>query len=203
MKFKRLLTIMAIFTLLESILTDELKSIKTLNDSFNQKYIEILFPCKNCIENSFSKSNDTTMKVIQKQSPKKDDSKNFLKDLLQAATHESSKEMQNVIQKDHNKCRVKNIEFSININNCGRVIINSTKCEGYCKSKTTLIPNTNTQKSICYSCKSHEFDRTTYNVKCWDGKFKSITLKTVKACTCFKYSEKNDEIDDFRMKNFL
>ena len=33
MKFKLLLTIMAIFTLLESSLTDEFKSNKTLNDS--------------------------------------------------------------------------------------------------------------------------------------------------------------------------
>ncbi len=190
------------FMLLKSPLLGCSKSIQASTSSYKNKFTELIFPCKDCFENG--ESSNSSRKRNETLLNQNSDKKLFLKDLLETEKHvSSSEEKPDGIQNEYNKCNVKNVEFSINLQNCGRIIINSTKCEGFCRSKTTLIPNTNTQKTFCYACKSHEFDFTTYQVKCGDGTIKSITLKAVKSCTCFKYSEKTDEISNFKMKNFL
>jgi hypothetical protein len=195
------LIILAMFLLLKSPLNGFSKSIQASTSLYKNKFTELIFPCKDCYENG--ESSNSNRKKNETLSIQTSDKKLFLKDLLENEKPVSSEEKPDENPNEYNKCNVKNVEFSINLQNCGRIIINSTKCEGFCRSKTTLIPNTNTQKTFCYACKSHEFDYTTYQVKCWDGTIKSITLKTVKSCTCFKYSEKTDEITNFKIKNFL
>ena len=191
------LLILGMFMLLKSPLNGFSKSIQASTSSYKNKFTELIFPCKDCFENGESSNSNRNTNETQLNQ------KLFLKDLLETENPVSSEEKPDENRNEHNKCNVKNVEFSINLHNCGRIIINSTKCDGFCRSKTTLIPNTNTHKTFCYACKSYEFDHTTYQVKCRDGTIKSFTLKTVKSCTCFKYSEKTDEISNFKIKKFL
>jgi len=100
-------------------------------------------------------------------------------------------------------CRLRILEISINVEDCGRITLNTTKCDGYCKSMAMIVPNTKIQKNFCYACKSHEFEYATYQIKCLDGQIKILNLKTVKACTCFKHSEKMSSIANVKEKSFL
>ena len=153
-------------------------------------YAELVFPCNGNCSKQIS-SNVGSKKL-------------FLKNILQNLKHD---EVHSNIHAASGRdlCNIKNMEISIIIENCGRVLLNTTKCEGYCKSKSTIIPNTELQKNSCYSCKVLEFEFVTYNnIKCVDGTLTSLTLKTVKSCTCFKRSEYVNLINRReRKKSFL
>jgi hypothetical protein len=104
---------------------------------------------------------------------------------------------------ERDACRLRMLEISIYVEDCGKITMNTTKCDGYCKSITTVIPNTKMQKNFCYACKSHEFEFASYQIKCLDGKIKLLKLKKVKACTCFKHSERINPIHNVKEKNFF
>ena len=104
---------------------------------------------------------------------------------------------------ERDACRLRMLEISINVEDCGRITMNTTKCDGFCKSTTLVIPNTQMQKNFCYACKSHEFEYASYQIKCLDEKIKLLKLKKVKACTCFKHSERINPIPNIKEKNFL
>ena len=159
------------------------------HDNYNYKSAlnELEFPCENCSQN-------VATKTISSSSSKK----TFLKDILNNAENNHATPTSQEIDthtSERDKCTLKTAEISIKVKNCGRVLLNTTKCEGYCRSKATLVPNTDFQKNSCYACKMHEFEYVTYNnVKCEDDTLISLTLKTVKSCSCFKYADQINKI---------
>ena len=87
-------------------------------------------------------------------------------------------------------CRIKSIEISLKIKNCGRVLFNTTSCSGYCKSSSFYITNTDYVKSTCSGCKVTRFKQENFNVKCIDGTMKNFQIKAVTKCSCFKMHDK-------------
>lgn len=101
---------------------------------------------------------------------------------------------QKVKQNKVGTCSLKNIEMSLKIAECGRVLFNTTSCSGYCKSSSYYIANTDLVKTTCAACKITEFKRASYKVKCVDGSFKNFHLKAVSRCSCFKVHDKIDQL---------
>ena len=91
-------------------------------------------------------------------------------------------------------CKLENIEMSLKIENCGRVLFNTTSCTGYCKSKSIYISNTNLVKTICSGCKIIDFRYETYKVRCTDNSIKDFKIKAVSKCSCFKIYDKLDSL---------
>lgn len=92
---------------------------------------------------------------------------------------------------DHNElrrgeCKLKPVEISLRIRNCGRVVLNTTACSGFCKSGEQLLPGTGLKRKYCSSCKPYKFTDISYKVKCTDGSYNTVKLRTVSACSCFK-----------------
>ena len=143
---------------------------------------EMILKCRNCAHNQ-----DSSAKP-----------KIFLKDLLENPDEDI---YEDYFERD--KCKIKSMEISLNVKNCGRILLNTTKCEGYCKSKATIIPNTNFQKNLCYACKALKTEFKTYRIKCLDGTLTQLTLETVKTCTCFKHTEKINPLNQVYRKSFL
>ena len=117
----------------------------------------------------------------------------FLKDLLEFENSNHSAmntDVEHTNSNDKDTCKLKTVEISVKLNRCGRVKLNTTICEGSCKSSSKFIVNLNYQKTMCYSCKAYQFDYIKHKIKCSDGAFSSLTLKSVKSCNCFKNSEK-------------
>ena len=61
------------------------------------------------------------------------------------------------------------VEFSIKLKKCGKVILHTTKCESFCKSKSLLVPGKSLQKIVYYSARPIEYLYITYNVMCHNG----------------------------------
>lgn len=119
-----------------------------------------------------------------------DTTNNLDKDLLsKMKSKQKYLENQKSNEYSRDECKLKVMEVSLNIKNCGRIIINTTACGGLCKSSEKVIANTRFKKRSCYACKAHKFADVTYQVKCIDNSIKLITLKAISACTCFKHSE--------------
>ena len=91
-------------------------------------------------------------------------------------------------------CHLKNIEMSLRIADCGRVLFNTTSCSGYCKSSSIFIANSNLVKTTCSGCRITDYRFETYSVKCVDGSFKQLEIKAVSRCSCFKVYDKIDKI---------
>ncbi len=128
---------------------------------------------------------------------------NFENDYEEINSDENKMETSMSEHYERDVCRIKKMEISIKIENCGRITLNTTKCDGFCKSFGMIVPNTKLQKNFCYACKSLEFEFVSYKIKCLNGNLKILKLKKVKACTCFKYSEKMSSISNVAEKNFL
>lgn len=84
------------------------------------------------------------------------------------------------------ECKLKPVEISLRIRNCGRVVLNTTACSGFCKSGEQLLPGTGLKRKYCSSCKPYKFTDISYKVKCTDGSYNTVKLRTVSACSCFK-----------------
>jgi len=85
-----------------------------------------------------------------------------------------------------NTCKLKQIEISLLIKDCGRITINSTSCTGLCKSNEKILANTNLKKSTCSACKAIKHTTKTYRIRCSDKKYRIHKIKQVKECSCFK-----------------
>ncbi len=85
-----------------------------------------------------------------------------------------------------NTCKLKQIEISLLIKDCGRITINSTSCSGLCKSNEKILANTNLKKSTCSACKAVKHTSKTYRIKCSDKSYKIHKFKQIKECSCFK-----------------
>ena len=84
----------------------------------------------------------------------------------------------------------KALEFSIRLKECGRVILHTTKCETFCKSKSLLVPGKSLQKIVYYSSRPIEYLNITYNVMCHNGAQRVIQLKAVGSCACIENSSR-------------
>ena len=86
-------------------------------------------------------------------------------------------------------CKLKTIEVSLKLAKCGRIRLNTTSCDGSCKSSSHFIINFNHQKITCYACKAYEFEYVKHKVRCANGLNAFFVVKSVKKCHCFKNSE--------------
>lgn len=90
-------------------------------------------------------------------------------------------------------CKIENLEMSVKIAECGRVFFNSTSCSGHCKSSSRFIANSNLVKTTCYGCRVTDFDQKTFKVRCIDGSYRTLKIKKIKSCSCFKVFDKIQE----------
>ena len=98
-------------------------------------------------------------------------------------------------------CDIKPIEISTNIKFCGRVRLNTSSCQGMCRSNSKLISNLSFQQKLCSSCQAHEFEHTTYKIKCFNGTLTTLTLKGVRSCSCSENFKKLVPVEHFYKKN--
>ena len=122
----------------------------------------------------------------------------YLKDLLETinqtnANDDSLKIDDGFAEKD--VCNLKMVEISVKVTKCGRVRLNTTVCEGVCKSHSKFIISSNYQKTNCYACKAYQFEYIKHRVKCDDGISSAVMLKRVKSCSCFKNSEQISQVN--------
>jgi hypothetical protein len=87
-------------------------------------------------------------------------------------------------------CQLKNIEMSLKILNCGRVLLNTTMCTGFCKSSESIIANTNFKKITYSGCKATDFNYIRYTVRCTNKSLHTFQIKAVSKCSCFKIDDK-------------
>ena len=125
---------------------------------------------------------------------KKNDGKIYLKDLLENKNWSNTDTFFNeiIINSDllpKEICKVKTIEVSHKVGKCGRITMNTTSCEGSCKSSSNFVKSMNHQKIKCYTCKASEFEHVKHKVKCANGVPTFLLVKSVKSCSCFKNSE--------------
>jgi hypothetical protein len=120
----------------------------------------------------------------------KKNEKIYLKDLLEnenGSNLEENFENQDLLPKEN--CYLKTIEISHKIAKCGRIKLNTTSCEGSCKSISNFILSMNYQKISCYACKAYKYEYVKHKVSCPNGVSTFLMLKSVKSCDCFKNSE--------------
>jgi len=114
----------------------------------------------------------------------------FLKDLLENENRsilEENLEHQDSMPKE--VCNLKTIEVSHKLAKCGRIKLNTTSCEGSCKSISNFIMSMNYQKISCYACKAFEYEYVEHKITCPNGLSTFLMLKSVKSCDCFKNTE--------------
>ena len=70
---------------------------------------------------------------------------------------------------------------------CGQVNYNTTVCSGLCRSGEKLIGNI--KKTECSACKAIRHVYIRRQVKCTDSTVRSIFIKQVTECSCFKLSD--------------
>lgn len=85
------------------------------------------------------------------------------------------------------ECRLKPVEITLHMENCGYFKVNTTACSGLCKSEEQLIPNTNLKKRSCSACRPTRYSLAKYNVKCNNNHFMTYELVAISECKCFKY----------------
>ena len=160
-------------------------SIKMLNFRNNKdNLIQIVF---NSNKNQYSDKGS----VIDNQSNINNinESKFYLKDFLNNDLNVNKELTKNLSIENIepiNTCKLKQIELSLLIKDCGRITINSTSCSGLCKSNEKILANTNLKKSTCSACKAVKHTTKTYRIKCSDKSYKIHKLKQIKECSCFK-----------------
>jgi hypothetical protein len=124
----------------------------------------------------------------------KRDEKIYLKDLLENINGSNAADIlsenrpnSSILTKE--LCKLKTIEVSLKLAKCGRIRLNTTSCDGSCKSSSHFIINYNQQKITCYTCKAYEFEYVKHKVKCANGLNSFFLVKSVKKCNCLKNSE--------------
>jgi hypothetical protein len=123
--------------------------------------------------------------------------------LQQMLTEEMEEELDNKNPNDYNdgitetkhnehrnKCKLVVKEITLKVENCNRITLNTTMCEGYCKSSEILIPATNLKIRKCSACKAHKYKIEKHSVTCLNGNIKYFKLKSVAACDCFRHEHK-------------
>ena len=140
-----------------------------------------------------------------KMKKEKENKKIYLKDLLENQKNVTKSEFASNEYFENNSethidfpkeiCNVKIVEISRKINKCGRIKMNTTGCEGICKSSSQFAESLNYQKVFCFACKAYEFDYVKHKVICADGNPAILMIKSVKSCNCFKNMEKVVQIN--------
>lgn len=94
-----------------------------------------------------------------------------------------------------NTCTLKTMSITFKIDNCGKFVLNTTKCSGLCKSSEKLIANTISKKSTCAACKAikHTFER--YKIRCVDSTLRTVKIKSIRECACHKLDERINTIN--------
>jgi hypothetical protein len=158
-----------------------INSIKMLNFRNNKdNLIQIVFNSNkgSVIDNQSNNNNNN-----------KNESKFYLKDFLNNDLNVNKELTKNLSIENIepiNTCKLKQIEISLLIKDCGRITINSTSCSGLCKSNEKILANTNLKKSTCSACKAVKHTSKTYRIKCSDKSYKIHKFKQIKECSCFK-----------------
>ena len=124
----------------------------------------------------------------------KRDGKIYLKDLLENINGSNTADILNENHPNSSVlpkklCKLKIIEVSLKLAECGRIRLNTTSCDGSCKSSSHFIINFNHQKITCYACKAYEFEYVKHKVRCAHGLNAFFLVKSIKKCNCFKNSE--------------
>jgi hypothetical protein len=174
--------------LILSLLLIKLKFINSSNMYYNRKYA-----IKNNVFNSNKNQYSNKEGVIDNQSNNNNNNKNeskfYLKDFLNNDLNVNKELTKNLSIENIepiNTCKLKQIEISLLIKDCGRITINSTSCSGLCKSNEKILANTNLKKSTCSACKAVKHTSKTYRIKCSDKSYKIHKFKQIKECSCFK-----------------
>ena len=169
--------------LILSLLLIKLKFINSSNMYYNRKYAIK----KNVFLNSNKNQYSNKGSVIDNQSNinnNNNESKFYLKDFLNNDLNVNKELTKNLSIENIepiNTCKLKQIELSLLIKDCGRITINSTSCSGLCKSNEKILANTNLKKSTCSACKAVKHTTKTYRIKCSDKSYKIHKIRTKKS----------------------
>ncbi len=80
-------------------------------------------------------------------------------------------------------CRLKQIEMSIKLPACGRVLFNTTICSGYCQSQEMFVGYKNQKSTSVSSCKISNWSHVSIETKC-NSSFKTFKVKAATECEC-------------------
>ena len=87
------------------------------------------------------------------------------------------------------ECKLRPVEVTLHLENCGYFTVNTTACAGLCKSEEHVIANTNLKRRSCSACRPTRFSVAKYNVYCTRTKeYKVYEMKAISSCKCFKYA---------------
>jgi hypothetical protein len=99
-------------------------------------------------------------------------------------------EISNSAESIQGECKLRLTEMEFDIPNCGRILINTTMCDGSCKSNEQIIANTKLKKRTCWACKANAIGKITTQIQCADNSVISLRIAAVKSCSCFKHFER-------------
>ena len=104
--------------------------------------------------------------------------------------HNKPKSKQRTVSHEvRGECRLRPVEVTLHLENCGYFTVNTTVCAGLCKSEEHVVANTNLKRRSCSTCRPTRFSIAKYNVYCKRTKeFKVYEMKAISSCKCFKYS---------------
>lgn len=144
---------------------------------------------------SFEEPSDSSAEAKEKRNSDKTrtirpetTNKNYLQDFIENENVKTSTQRVNT-NLPLGKCNLETVEVSLKLENCGRIILNTTACSGLCKSSEQVITNTNLKKRSCWACKPHKFVNIRYEIKCVDNTKSFFNLRAISACSCFKHSD--------------
>ena len=112
------------------------------------------------------------------------------KNLVPKLYLEEEMNMKKIPQNNHNSatyggCRLKQIEMSIKLPACGRVLFNTTICSGYCQSQEMFIGYKNQKTTSVSCCKISNWSHVNIDTKC-NSSFKTFKVKAATECECLK-----------------